>query len=302
VSLEPLAPGDRVGFVGLGNMGAPMSGLLAAAGYDVRGYDVSAQARARVPGAVERLADAADGARAVILMLPDTLIVRAVLIDEGLLDALAPGTLLIDMSSSEPTATRALAEAVAARGASFVDAPVSGGVGGARAGTLTIMVGGAGDAVAACRPLLEIMGGRVTHVGPTAAGHALKSLNNLLSATSLLITSEAVLAGRRFGLDPQVMVETIDESTGRSWSTHYKMPRFVLPRDWTSGFTMRLLIKDLKIALELARSTGSPIGLGRAVTEFWERAAAALGEESDHTEIARWLEELSSAPNEPPHD
>ena len=109
------------------------------------------------------------------------------------------------------------------------------------------------------------MGGRVTHVGPAAAGHALKSLNNLLSATSLLITSEAVLAGRRFGLDPQVMVETLDQSTGRSWSTHYKMPEFVLPRDWSSGFTMRLLIKDLRIALELARATGSPIGLGRAV-------------------------------------
>src|SRR5262245_52009728 len=254
VTWEPLAPGDRVGFVGLGNMGVPMSGLLADAGYDVRGYDVSEEARARVSGAVDRLADAADGARAVVLMLPDSRIVRAVLIDEGLLDALAPGTLLIDMSSSEPTETRALHEVVAAREVELVDAPVSGGVTGARAGTLTIMVGGSDDAFAACRPLLEVMGGRVTHVGPTAAGHALKSLNNLLSATSLLITSEAVLAGRRFGLDPHVMVETLDESTGRSWSTHFKMPKFVLPQDWTSGFTMRLLIKDLKIALGLARS------------------------------------------------
>jgi 3-hydroxyisobutyrate dehydrogenase len=285
---EPLAPGDAIGFVGLGNMGQPMSGLLADAGYVVQGYD---SARA---GTVESLAAAADGARAVVLMLPDSPVVRSVVLDEGLLDALAPGTLLIDMSSCEPTETRKLAEEVARRDVVLVDAPVSGGVAGARAGTLTIMVGGPEDAVAACRPLLEVMGGRVTHVGPVAAGHALKSLNNLLSATSLLITSEAVLVGRRFGLDPEVMVETLDQSTGRSWSTHYKMPEFVLPRDWSSGFTMRLLIKDLNIALGLARATDSPIGLGRACAELWERAAERLGDGSDHTEIARWLEEISS--------
>ena len=296
---EPLAPGDAIGFVGLGNMGLPMSGLLVDAGYAVQGYDV---ADVGFDGAVGSLAAAADGARAVVLMLPDSQVVRGVLLDEGLLDALAPGTLLIDMSSCEPTETRKLAEEAAARDVVLVDAPVSGGVAGARAGTLTIMVGGPDEAVAACRPLLEVMGGRVTHVGPVAAGHALKSLNNLLSATSLLITSEAVLAGRRFGLDPEVMVETLDQSTGRSWSTHYKMPEFVLPRDWSSGFTMRLLIKDLHIALGLARATGAPIGLGRACAELWERAADTLGDLSDHTEIARWLEEMSSAPSDAPAD
>jgi 3-hydroxyisobutyrate dehydrogenase len=229
-------------------------------------------------------------------------VVRAVLIDEGLLDALAPGTLLIDMSSSEPTETRKLAEEVNAHGAELVDAPVSGGVAGARAGTLTIMVGGADAAVEACRPVLEVMGGKVMHVGPVAAGHALKSLNNLLSATTLLISAEALMTGKRFGLDPEVMVETLNESTGRSWSTQYKLPEFVIPREWTSGFTMRLMVKDMRIALELARSTGSPIGLGRASAELWERAAAALGDGADHTEIARWLDELAPAPVDPPHD
>jgi 3-hydroxyisobutyrate dehydrogenase len=290
---DALAPGDAVGFVGLGNMGLPMAGLLVDAGYDVRGYDASEDARARFAEPVDSLAAAGERARAVILMLPDSSVVSAVLIDESLLAALAPGTLLIDMSSSEPTETRKLAEEVAAHGAELVDAPVSGGVAGARAGTLTIMVGGAQEAVEAVRPLLDVLGGRVRHVGPVAAGHALKSLNNLLSATSLLITSEAVLAGRRFGLDPAVMVETLDESTGRSWSTHYKLPEFVLPREWTSGFTMRLMVKDLKIALGLARATGSPIGLGQASAELWERALGALGEDADHTEIARWLDELA---------
>jgi 3-hydroxyisobutyrate dehydrogenase len=299
---DPLAPGAAIGFVGLGNMGLPMSGLLVDAGYDVRGYDASEEARARFPQPVDTLAAAADGARAVILMLPDSSVVRAVLVDEGLLDALAPGTLLIDMSSSEPTETRKLAEEVAAHGAEMVDAPVSGGTAGARAGTLTIMVGGDEAAVAACRPALEVMGGKVMHVGPVAAGHALKSLNNLLSATTLLISAEALLAGRRFGLDPEVMVETLNESTGRSWSTQYKLPTFVIPREWTSGFTMRLMVKDMRIALELARSTGSPIGLGRASAELWERAVTALGEGADHTEIARWLDELTQSPEDPPHD
>jgi 3-hydroxyisobutyrate dehydrogenase len=167
-------------------------------------------------------------------------------------------------------------------------------VAGARDGTLTIMAGGPQEAVEACRPLLEAMGSNVMHVGPVAAGHALKALNNLLSATSLLITSEAVLVGQRFGLDPRVMVETFDTSSGRSWSTQTKFPKFILTRDFSSGFTMRLMIKDVQIALGLADATESPIGLGRACLGFWERAAAQLGEEADHTEIARWLEGLSA--------
>jgi 3-hydroxyisobutyrate dehydrogenase len=279
---------DAVGFVGLGNMGLPMVSRLAEAGYAVRGYDASAAARERFPGAVGTLADAAQGT--VVLMLPDSAVVRRVLVDEGLLAALAPGSTVIDMSSSEPTETRALAAQAHARGLELLDAPVSGGVAGAKAGTLTIMAGGPADAVEACRPLLEAMGGKVMHVGPVAAGHALKALNNLLSATSLLISSEALLAGQRFGLDPQVMVETLNESTGRSWSTQTKLPKFVLPREWTSGFPMRLMVKDLHIALGLADATGAPAALGRACAELWERARADLGEDADHTEIARWLE------------
>lgn len=280
-----------VGFVGLGNMGLPMAGRLVDAGFAVRGYDASAAARARFAGAVDTLHEAA--ADTVVLMLPDSSVVRRVLLDDGLLTALETGSRVIDMSSSEPTETRALADEAKHAGVELLDAPVSGGVAGAREGTLTIMAGGPEESVAACRPLLEAMGSDVMHVGPVAAGHALKALNNLLSATSLLVSSEALLAGRRFGLDPRVMVDTLNRSTGRSWSTQTKLPKFVLPRDWSSGFPMRLMIKDLQIALGLAEATGAPSPLGRTTLELWERACAKLGEEADHTEIARWLEGLA---------
>jgi 3-hydroxyisobutyrate dehydrogenase len=278
-----------VGFVGLGNMGAPMAGRLVEAGFAVRGYDASAAARERFPHAVDSLGEVA--AETVVLMLPDSSAVRRVLLEESLLAALDAGARVIDMSSSEPTETRALAGEAGQHGVELLDAPVSGGVAGAREGTLTIMAGGPPESVAACRPLLEAMGSNVMHVGPVAAGHALKALNNLLSATSLLVSSEALLIGRRFGLDPEVMVDTLNRSTGRSWSTQTKLPRFVLPRDWTSGFPMRLMVKDLQIALGLAEATGAPTPLARAGLELWERAAADLGEDADHTEIARWLEE-----------
>jgi 3-hydroxyisobutyrate dehydrogenase len=280
-----------VGFVGLGNMGAPMAGRLVEAGFAVRGYDASAAARERFPHAVDSLGEVA--AETVVLMLPDSSAVRRVLLEESLLAALDAGARVIDMSSSEPTETRALAGEAEQHGVELLDAPVSGGVAGAREGTLTIMAGGPPESVAACRPLLEAMGSNVMHVGPIAAGHALKALNNLLSATSLLVSSEALLIGRRFGLDPQVMVDTLNRSTGRSWSTQTKLPRFVLPRDWSSGFPMRLMVKDLQIALGLAEATGAPTPLGRAGLQLWERAAADLGEDADHTEIARWLEEQS---------
>ena len=281
----------RVGFVGLGNMGVPMTARLAEAGYDVRGFDVDPAARARAGGvSVETLADAASGADVVILMLVSSAIVRQVVLDDGLLDLLEPGALLIDMGSSDPTQTRELAVAAEQRGIRFVDAPVSGGVVGAEAGTLTIMVGGTADDLAACEPLFEAVGKKVVHAGPVGAGHALKALNNLLSATNFLITLEAVAAGARFGLDPKVMVDAINDSTGRSWATEHKLPQFVEPRSFTSGFAMRLMVKDIQTARSLAHATGTPFALGDVSVALWEQAAAALADDADHTEIALWLE------------
>jgi 3-hydroxyisobutyrate dehydrogenase len=270
-------------------MGAPMASRLVAAGYDVRGYDSAPEAREHFAGSAATLAEAARAT--VLLSLPDSRVVRQVLLADGLLDALEPGSLVVDMSSSEPTETQALAGEAEARGVRLMDAPVSGGVKGAIEGTLTIMAGGSAEQFERARPLLEAIGGRVLHVGGVGAGHALKALNNLLSGTTLLASAEALLVGRRFGLDPQLMLETINVSTGRSYSTEYKLPTFVLTETYDAGFALRLMAKDLRIAASLAEATGAPLELGRLSTVIWERAAEELPADADHTEIARWLEE-----------
>jgi 3-hydroxyisobutyrate dehydrogenase len=281
---------EPVGFVGLGKMGDPMVRRLAGGGVAVRGYDASPDA---VRGLAELITPAgsaaavAEGASVVILMLPDSGVVEKV-VHGGLLDALAPGTLLVDMSSSEPLRTRALAEQVAEHQVTLVDAPVSGGVSGARAGTLTIMLGGPEPAAARLGPLLELLG-RVRHVGAVGSGHALKALNNLMSAAHLLASSEAILAGQRFGLDPTVMLEAVNGSSGRSGSTENKWPNYIVPGTYNSGFTAGLMVKDIRIALELARATGVPSELAARAVEVWGRAVDELGPDSDHTEIARWL-------------
>jgi 3-hydroxyisobutyrate dehydrogenase len=281
----------RLGFVGLGHMGVPMTARLVAAGHEVQGFDVDPAARTRGgAAAVESLADAAVGAEAVVLMLATSTIVRQVVLDEGLLDSLEPGALLVDMGSSDPTQTRELAAEAERREVGYVDAPVSGGVVGAEAGTLTIMAGGAEADLETCRPIFEAVGGKVVHAGRVGTGHALKALNNLLSATNFLITLEAVMVGSRFGLDPKVMVEAINDSTGRSWATEHKVPQFVEPRSFTSGFAMRLMVKDMQTARELAHATDSPFVLGDAAVALWEQAADALPDDADHTEIALWLE------------
>jgi 3-hydroxyisobutyrate dehydrogenase len=281
----------RIGFIGLGHMGVPMTRRLVEAGHEVRGYDTSAEARERAgEAAVESLADAAAGAEAVVLMLATSSVVRQVVLDEGLLDAVEPDALVVDMGSSDPTQTRELAAVAASRGIGYVDAPVSGAVVGAEAGTLTIMFGGTAEDLSRCDPLFASLGKKIVHAGPVGAGHALKALNNLLSATNFLITLEAVAAGKRFGLDPGVMVDAINDSTGRSWATEHKVPQFVMPRSYTSGFAMRLMVKDIKTARELAHATGSPFELGDVAVALWERAAEALPDDSDHTKIAEWLD------------
>src|SRR5690606_18618830 len=178
--------------------------------------------------------------------------------------------------SSQPLSTKALAREAAERRIAFVDAPVSGGVGGAEQGTLTIMAGGAAEDLARVRPLLDVLGRRVVHAGPVGAGHALKAFNNLLSAAHLLATSEALLAGREFGLDPAIMLDAINTSSGRSGSTEVKWPEFILPGTYDSGFGLRLMLKDMRIAVELARAQGRPAELGAAAVELWERAAREL--------------------------
>jgi 3-hydroxyisobutyrate dehydrogenase-like beta-hydroxyacid dehydrogenase/alkylhydroperoxidase/carboxymuconolactone decarboxylase family protein YurZ len=280
----------QVAFIGLGNMGGPMSKRLVDAGFDVVGFDPVEDARRSLVAAGGRaapsVAEAAKGAGTVILMLPSSAVVEAVLADA--LDVLAPGTVVVDMSTSEPMSTRRLAGELAAKGVTLVDAPVSGGVPRAQTGKLTIMAGGAEPDVATVEPLLAHLGS-VQRAGEVGAGHALKAINNMLSAVHLLATAEGVAAGQRFGLDPEVMIAMINTSSGRSGSTENKFPNYVLPKTFDSGFALSLMLKDMRIAAGLADELGVPAPLGNRAVELWAAADAELGAGADHTEIARWV-------------
>jgi 3-hydroxyisobutyrate dehydrogenase len=317
--------GTVVGFIGLGNMGIPMVKRLVAAGYHIRGFDTSEAARrtfadlssgAQAVTAVAELEAVGEGADAVILMLPDSDIVERVVLGRlasepppaagragadgptdgsgGLLASLPPGATIIDMSSSDPARTRVLAKQVAAAGVTLIDAPVSGGVSGARAGTLMIMVGGPAEAFDRFKPVLAAIGKKVVHAGDVGAGHAVKALNNLMSAAHLLASSEALIAGRRFGLDPAVMLEIVNGSSGRSGSTENKWPNYVLTEKYDAGFSVRLMVKDIKLALGIEHATGVPAVASEAVVAAWESALADLPPDADHTAIARWLDERAA--------
>ncbi|MET4538637.1 3-hydroxyisobutyrate dehydrogenase [Arthrobacter bambusae] len=286
-----------VAFIGLGNMGLPMATRLISGGHSVVGFDLSEEAQEKLAEAgglpVATARDAVPAAQIVILMLPNSAIVETVLLRDGVADKVQEGAVVVDMSSSEPLATRELANVLRERHAvDLVDAPVSGGVKGAVNGTLTIMAGGREDALAKVTAALAVLG-RVTRVGDVGAGHALKALNNLLSATHLLATSEAMLAGQLFGLDPQLMLSVLNSSSGRSGSTENKWPNFILPQTYDSGFGLRLMVKDMKIATGLCQQLGLPSPLGEGSVRLWEEAAEHLPATADHTEIARWLSDKS---------
>lgn len=217
-------PAVPVAFIGLGMMGLPMASRLVAAGFAVRGSDLSAEARSSLAergGAVfDSPAEAAVGAEVVITMLPDGRIVRDVLLGSGgVAQAMAPGGLVVDMSSSAPLGTRTLAEELAGGGLSLIDAPVSGGVRRAVDGTLAIMAGGEAAQIERARPLLDAMGRSVFATGPVGSGHAAKALNNYVSAAGLAAACEAAIVAERFGVDPAVLVDVLNASTGRNNST-----------------------------------------------------------------------------------
>jgi 3-hydroxyisobutyrate dehydrogenase len=292
------APLARLGFVGIGKMGAPMAARLHAAGHplvvhDQRADAVRTFADAHAGVVVARRLDALAECEAVITMLPDSAAVEAVLLGEaatpGLIGVLGKGSLLIDMSSCAPLRTRALAARLAAAGLDFLDAPVSGGVKRALDGSLAIMVGGDALVFESQRALLGCMGRTLTHVGPAGAGHAMKALNNYVSAAGLVATVEALHAGQRFGLDPAVMTDVLNGSTGRNNTTENKVKAFMLSGRYDSGFALALMAKDLGIAMTLGSQVGSPMRLGDAVRTMWDEAAADLGPAADHTEMHRWL-------------
>jgi 3-hydroxyisobutyrate dehydrogenase len=299
--MEPLR---QIGFVGLGKMGFPMAGRLAAAGFALKVYDIDPRVQEQFtavhPAAgCESPADAGRHSDLVITMLPDGRAVRAVALgsgaEDGLAAGMASGSILVDMSSSSPLATRELGKRLASRGIHMLDAPVSGGVSKARDGTLAIMAGGEPEALERCRPVLAAVGERIFFSGPLGSGHAVKALNNMLSAAGFIAAVEVLLVGRRFGVDPKIMNEILNASTGRNNTTENKMEKFVFSRSFSSGFSLDLMVKDLNTAMELARELEAPALFCTACRELWATAQSSLGKGLDHTDVVRWFEDLVHA-------
>ncbi|WP_426990925.1 NAD(P)-dependent oxidoreductase [Cupriavidus sp. 30B13] len=296
-----------VGFIGLGTMGHRMvrhlKGSATLLVSDANAAAAAAAAEA-VGGRAVAVADMA-AADAVILMLPTSQVVDAVLRGEGgkgLFDALKPGALIIDMSSSAPTNSVANAEEARRRGLRFVDAPVSGGAIGAEKGTLAIMVGGDAADYEAARPLLLKMGPNVFHVGRVGAGHAVKALNNLMSATALAVNSEAFAVGEKFGLDPAMMLKVVNASSGQNWvSTTHWQPQIV-DRKFACGFTMQLLEKDVRVAMSLYDAMGAKGTVSRSVAASCAQSLRAAAPGADMSVMAQQAQQelgLGSAPQQP---
>ena len=293
----------KIGFIGVGNMGNPMAGHLVKKGYDVTVYDIRpevAQAFVAQHGgkAANSLVDAAHGADAVITMLPDDKVVRKVVLGEGsencIAADLARGAVLIDMSTCNPAATRSLAEALKPRGIEVVDAPVMGGVVFAKDATLDIMVGGEAALVERVKPVLAAIGRNIIACGVTGTAHAMKALANYINACALINAIEAMTIGRKFGLDAKLMAEAlIPMCAGRNHPIEKKVMPHILTRRYGTGMAMGFIAKDVRIAMETAKSVGAYAPLGERVSELWSAAAEKLGSDLDQTQIARYWEDAT---------
>jgi len=289
-----------LGFVGLGVMGRPMATHLAAAGHPMTLFDIAPGLAADLAGtladarAARTPAELAARSDVVITMVPNGSVVRSLVEgDDGLLQGFRPGALLLDTSSSEPWLTEGTGRVLADAGVAMIDAPVSGAEWGAKAAELVFMCGGAAADVERARPLLAVMGKAVFHLGPLGAGHAMKCLNNLVTAVNFLAVTEGLAIGKRYGLDPAAMVDVLDQSTGMSWISRTHIRQRVLSRTFDDPFKLALMLKDIGIATQLARSVDVPAPLSALNQELWRAAAADAAADASVSELARWVERLT---------
>ncbi|MGJ4955268.1 NAD(P)-dependent oxidoreductase [Bradyrhizobium sp. HKCCYLRH2015] len=287
---------QKVLFVGIGNMGWPMAARLLGAGFAVAVNDAvpgRAEDFARRVGGITAgdLAEAAADADVIITMLPTSKHVADAV--AALRAGLKQDHILIDMSSGAPAATQAIAADLAPLGVTMLDAPVSGGVPRAVTGQLAIMAGGDAAALDRVEPLLRAMGTTIHRIGSLGSGQAMKALNNLVSAGGFLIGIEALLIGQQFGIDPGLMTDVLNASTGMNNSTQKKFRQFVLSRQFNSGFGLDLMVKDLSIALEVARASGVAAPFSNLCRELSASAQGLLGPGQDHTALAKLSEALA---------
>ena len=284
----------KLGFLGLGQMGLPMVRNLLRAGFEVAGFDVQPAAvnalqgepGYRVASAVD---DAASTADVLILMLPSSKVVDDLLWTQGMAQRLKPGQTVLDMSSSDPVCSRENAKKLQALGIHFVDAPVSGGVKRAIDGSLSIMMGGPAAQIEAVRSVLQAMGKTLVHVGSAGAGHAVKALNNYVSAAGLLAVCESLVAAEKFGIDPQLVNQVFNASTGKNNTTEHKVDNFMLSETFNSGFALALMRKDLQTAQSFIDRMGTPGEFAQICTQTWMAGEEGLGQGADHTAMYKYI-------------
>jgi len=287
-----------VGFIGLGNMGLPMATNLVKAGHEVLGFDTTPAVLedAKEAGIITcaSVTDAVEGAETVVTMLPNGSIVLSVL--EQIVPACAPGTLIIDCSTVDVDSARKAHQTASDAGLGLIDCPVSGGISGAAAGTLTFMIGGSEENCKKAKAYLDIMGGRQVRCGEGGSGQAAKICNNMLLAVSMIGTCEAFSLGKKLGLDPQALFDVMSTSSGSCWSINTYCPvpgvgpQSPSDNDYKPGFASSLMIKDTTLAQAAAEATGQSTPLGTHALELYKQFADASSEDLDFSGIITWLE------------
>jgi 3-hydroxyisobutyrate dehydrogenase-like beta-hydroxyacid dehydrogenase len=288
---------ETIGFIGVGRMGQPMASRLIAAGHPVVAYDVQGQALSAiaVKGAetVSSPAEVASRAEIVMASLPVPAVVQEVALGERGIAAGSRVRVFVDLSTTGPRVAKAIAAALAERGITAIDAPVSGGVAGAVKGTLAVMTSGPKPECDGLRPMLEAIG-KVFYIGPEPGmGQMMKLINNLLSATATAATSEAIVLGAKAGLDPYVMIDVINAGSGRNTATEDKFPRAILPRSFDYGFALGLMTKDVKLCIDEADALAVPMWIGQAVKQLWLYGLGQGGPDQDFTALITHIEKWS---------
>lgn len=288
-----------VGVVGLGNMGRGMAANLIRAGYRVLGHDAAPGVAQGLSGQGLEVAASLPAlcaqAELVLLSLPTSAVVEAVVFgDDGLARHLGAGRRVLDTTTADPLSTRRVAAALAEVGVGFVDAPVSGGPAGAAQGTMTMVLGGDAADIAAMRPVVEAISARQVHVGPVGAGHITKLLNNMLTGIHLLASSEAVRAARAAGIDAGTLIEALNGGSGRNSATLTNYPSWILNQRFDSGFTMKLMRKDIGLASALFAQLGTAAPVAAEAARLWTASAASIDDAQDFNRIVEFL-----APTQP---
>jgi 3-hydroxyisobutyrate dehydrogenase-like beta-hydroxyacid dehydrogenase len=289
---------EKVGFIGIGNIGTPMSLNVLRAGYPLVVFDARRAQMAPLlsEGAEAGISpkDVAARCKTILLSLPNSPVVEQVTLGkDSIIEGAAPDTVVVDLTSGNPPHTAAICARLAEKGIHFIDAGVSGGIPGAEAATLGIMIGGDAGAFERVRPILEKIGSNLYHMGPIGAGHMTKALNNFLAAANLAAASEALVVATKAGLDPEKVVAAINASSGRSWATEQRIPNFVLKGDFSyrGGMAMELIVKDLATACGIGKDQGVPMFIANLMHQLLMRISDEIGAKTPNIAVARAFEQ-----------